>query len=230
MRPWFDFLFWCYIYSVWLFILYASPPIFFSSFFPYSSPPLLIFSLENRRAPFPGRMSRKVTKLALLFCVYFSFDRRMRAFVVLGLVFSTPSQRLVGGNAPKRPILCRVGRKTTTQSTSCVVQWCNRFSAELTIKRPQVWLAVGARLHNHSGQVVHTLVSPTPTEIWHGKFDRTEISDIVDSNRPFCAISGTADKRQNSPPLLWISTWRLCLLSADRLTADNNNYVKVSSE
>ena len=154
----------------------------------------------------------------------------MRAFVVLGLVFSTPSQRLVWGNAPKRPILCRVGRKTTTQSTSCVAQWCNRFSAELTIKRPQVWLAVGARLHNHSGQVVHTLVSPSPTEIWHGKLDRTEISDIVDSDRPFCAISGTADKRRNSPPLLWISTWRLCLPSADRLTADNNNYVKVSSE
>jgi len=58
MRPWFDFWFrrYIYIYIVCLFISYASPLIF-SSHFPYLSPPLLIFSFENRPAPFPGRMS-----------------------------------------------------------------------------------------------------------------------------------------------------------------------------
>ena len=35
---------------------------FFSSRFPYSSPPLLIFSFENRPAAFPGRMTLKATK------------------------------------------------------------------------------------------------------------------------------------------------------------------------
>jgi len=47
-----------YIYTPCLFISYISPLIPFSSLFPYlSSPPLLIFSFENRPALFPGRMS-----------------------------------------------------------------------------------------------------------------------------------------------------------------------------
>ena len=40
------------IYIVCLFILYASPLVHFSSLFPYLSPPLLIFSDENKPAPF----------------------------------------------------------------------------------------------------------------------------------------------------------------------------------
>ena len=39
------------------FISCASPLILFFWLLPYSSPPLLIFSFENRPAPFPGRMS-----------------------------------------------------------------------------------------------------------------------------------------------------------------------------
>jgi len=50
MCPWFNFWFWHYI-------LLAFPLIFFSSLFPYLSPPLLFFSFKNRLAPFPGWMS-----------------------------------------------------------------------------------------------------------------------------------------------------------------------------
>jgi len=44
----------------------------------------------------------------------------MRAFVVLGLVFSYQSKRLAWGTSPKSPILCRVGHKnhnSVNQST-----------------------------------------------------------------------------------------------------------------
>jgi len=127
---------------------------FFSSLFitfllPYLSPPLLIFSFENRSAPLSGRMLLKATKPGFsFFCVYLeqgadlhmaqlmplpltlscfckiligfaflvpaylgcpgkrvvkhvcvfvlyiSFDWWMRAFVVLRLVFSIPSQEI----------------------------------------------------------------------------------------------------------------------------------------
>jgi len=35
-------------------MLYSSPLILFSSLFPYFTPPILIFSFENRPTPFPG--------------------------------------------------------------------------------------------------------------------------------------------------------------------------------
>jgi len=57
MRPWFDFWFGRYIYCFCLFISYASPLMLISSRFSYLSPPLLIFSFQNRPAPFPGWMS-----------------------------------------------------------------------------------------------------------------------------------------------------------------------------
>ena len=44
------------IYTVCLFVSYASPLVLFSSLSSYLSPPLLIFSFENRPAPFPGRI------------------------------------------------------------------------------------------------------------------------------------------------------------------------------
>jgi len=48
-----------YIIIVCLFLSHAFPLILFSSLLLYLSPPLglLIFSFENRPAPFPGRMS-----------------------------------------------------------------------------------------------------------------------------------------------------------------------------
>jgi len=46
----------------------------------------------------------------------------MCAFVVLGLVFPYAAKRLAWGTSPKWPILCRAGRKATTQSIN--VDWC----------------------------------------------------------------------------------------------------------
>ena len=45
------------IYIDCVFISYASPLILFSLLFPYLSPPLVVFSFENRPVPFPGQMS-----------------------------------------------------------------------------------------------------------------------------------------------------------------------------
>jgi len=62
--------------------------------------------------------------LALVFCLFcvvvhcISFDWWMCAFVVLGLVFQYQAKRFAWGTSPKWPILCRVGRKTLTQSIS----------------------------------------------------------------------------------------------------------------
>jgi len=41
----------------------------------------------------------------------------MCAFVVLGLLFPYQARRLAWGTSLKLPVLCRVGCKTTTQST-----------------------------------------------------------------------------------------------------------------
>jgi len=45
------------------------------------------------------------------------------AFVVLGLFFSVRSQEVAGKNVSKRPIMCRVGRKTFTQSIQSGKSW-----------------------------------------------------------------------------------------------------------
>jgi len=45
----------------------------------------------------------------------------MCAFVVLHLVFPHQAKRLAWGTSPKWPVLCWVGRKTTTQSINLVV-------------------------------------------------------------------------------------------------------------
>jgi len=57
MPPRIDFFDFGAILFACLYRIYASQLIIFSSLFPYLSPPLLIFSFENRPAPFSGRMS-----------------------------------------------------------------------------------------------------------------------------------------------------------------------------
>jgi len=66
----------------------------------------------------------EVTKPGFSFIVflYISFDWWMCAFVVLGLLFPYQAWRLAWGTCPKWPILCRVGCKTTTQSTYVTCQ------------------------------------------------------------------------------------------------------------
>jgi len=93
----------------------------FFSLFPY----LLIFSFEIDPLCFQAGCRKRRPNLALvfvcLFCVvvhFFWLEKCMRAFVVLGLVFSTPGREIgLGKRLRNDPICARVGRKTTTQST-----------------------------------------------------------------------------------------------------------------
>jgi len=122
MHPWFNFWFWCYIYVLFACLYHMLPQLsFFLHFFLTYLLPYLFFSFENRSAPFPGRMPLKATKpgfsFLCLFCCNTFFDWWMRAFVVLGLVFSyTKQSDWLAETSVKWPILCRVGRKITTQS------------------------------------------------------------------------------------------------------------------
>ena len=78
----------------------------------YLSFPVFISSFENRPAPFTGQMSLKEAKPGFsLFYVYFvlsyiSFNWWIRAFVVLGVVFSTPSQEICLGKCPRKVPFC----------------------------------------------------------------------------------------------------------------------------
>jgi len=90
-----------------LYILFAFALILFSSLFPYLSPPLLIFSFENRPTPFCVFLCVVVHFFWLVnacFCCFrFSF-------------FHTKPRDWLGETSLKSPILCWVRRKTTTQS------------------------------------------------------------------------------------------------------------------
>jgi len=149
MRSWFDFWFRRCIYCLLVYII-CFPTYRFSLFFPYLSPSLLIFSFENRLSPFPGCMSLKATKAGFISFVYFvleyiCFGWWMCAFVVLGLVFFAAYQakRLAGETSPKWPILCRVGRKTTSQSL--MWEWrmfCDNSCAAVASLPQRVWRLV----------------------------------------------------------------------------------------
>ena len=111
--PWFDFWFRRYIIS--FACLYVSS-IFFLNFFLTHLLPYLSFPLKIDPHRFQVGCRKRRLKLSLVFVFIFLccgtfFDWRMHAFAVLGLVFFPYQAR-----SPKWPILCRVGRKTTTQS------------------------------------------------------------------------------------------------------------------
>ena len=149
MRSWFDFWFRRCTYFLLVYII-CFPTYRFSLFFPHLSPPLFIFSFENRPSPFPGCMSLKATKAGFISFVYFvleyiCFGWWMCAFVVLGLVFFAAYQakRLAGETSPKWPILCRVGRKTTSQSL--MWEWrmfCDNSCAAVASLPQRVWRLV----------------------------------------------------------------------------------------
>jgi len=85
MHPWFDFWFRCCIHcSLVCVVCFPTYP-FFSSLFitfllPYLSPPLLIFSFENRSAPLSGRMLLKATKRGFSFFLCLSGARCRLAY------------------------------------------------------------------------------------------------------------------------------------------------------
>jgi len=79
----------CLLYILFDCLYGMLPVIRFSLLVPDLSPPLFIFSFDNRPAPFPGRMSQKVTEpgfnFLCLFCVVIHFFWLVN-FVELGLV------------------------------------------------------------------------------------------------------------------------------------------------
>jgi len=74
----------------------------------------------------------------------------MHAFVVLSLVFSTPSQKLGLGKRLRNDVLCEVGRETTTQAAAS----CRRQAS--AVNEP-VWLSLSVvrlqQLMNPSGRL-----------------------------------------------------------------------------
>ena len=96
---------------------------FFSSCFPYLSPPLLNFPFENRPVSFPGRMPKPgfSSFLFILYCSTFFWLVNV-CFCGVGFsFFHTKLRDLLGETSPKCPILCRVRHKSTTQSIRQVV-------------------------------------------------------------------------------------------------------------
>ena len=107
MRPWFDFWFRRDIYCLLVYMV-CSPtyPFFFT--FPCLSPPLLVFSFENPLCFHAGCRKRRLN-LALVFVFILccsTFDWWLRVFLVLGLVFSIPSQETGLGKRLQNDLFC----------------------------------------------------------------------------------------------------------------------------
>jgi len=140
------------MHVVCLFISYASPLIL-PSLFPYLSPPLLIVSFENRPASFRSRILWKATKpgsiFLCLFCVVVYFFRWwMHAFVVLGLVFSIPSQEIGFGKCLRNDLFCvewdencnSVNQAGIFMETGHLL-WAGIFSKESVMVAHKLWQA-----------------------------------------------------------------------------------------
>ena len=88
-------------------------------------PDLSIYSSQNRPIPFPGRRSLEATKpgfrfLGVHFMLQYILLLMHVCFCCICFSFSVLSQDIGWEGrlqSPKWPILCRVGRKTFTQST-----------------------------------------------------------------------------------------------------------------
>ena len=116
----------------------------YSSLFPYLSPPVLVFTLRIDPLRFQAGCCKRWLKLALFFCIYnlccitfFWLANARCCCVVLGLVlFHTKPRDWLGETSPRWPILCQVGRKTTTQSDSgrCVRVFIQFYTAHCWLK------------------------------------------------------------------------------------------------
>ena len=92
---------------------------------------LLTFSLvcfENKTIPFQASCRKRQLNLALAFCIHFVLwyicsgcMTCVLALVVFNLVFRTKPRDWLGGTSLKWPILCWVGPKTLTLSTTLLV-------------------------------------------------------------------------------------------------------------
>jgi len=105
--------------------------------------PLLIFSFENRPAPFPDRMSYKATKPGFSFLVFtlssvhFFWLVNACSCYVRFIFFHVQPTDWLGETSPIWPILCRVGRKTTTHSSN---QLIGTFTQTTHLSQPEIKL------------------------------------------------------------------------------------------
>jgi len=149
------------LYAVCLFILYDSPLILFYSLFPYLSP-LLLTSFPLRIDPlcFQAGCRKRRLSLALvfvwLFCVVVHFFWLVNACFccVRFSFFHTEARDWLGETPPKWPTLCRLGRKTITQSIGqvsllrAIIKPWNMFESQ-SCNHTQYggWLAASATPH-----------------------------------------------------------------------------------
>jgi len=110
------------VYTVCLFISYASPLILFSSLFLTYLLPFVSFPLRIDPLRFHARCCKKMTKpgfsFLCLFCVvvHFFWYVNVCFCCVRFSFFPYKANRCLGKCLLKWPILCWVGHKTTTQS------------------------------------------------------------------------------------------------------------------
>ena len=90
----------------------------------------------------------------------------MYAFAVLGLVFPYQAKRLAWGTSPNWPVLCWVGRKTTTQSMYPVVKSVRSLkvvevawhdSADYSDNESQIWQRYNVLVVRHAVKVCGTV-------------------------------------------------------------------------
>jgi len=123
MRPWFDFWFWRYMHCLLVYIVCSPTYPFFLFFLTYLLP-YLSFPLRTDPLCFQARCRKRQLNLALVFCVVVHFFWSVNACfccVRFSFFLHTRPRDWLSETCSKLPILCWVGRKTTTQSISLVV-------------------------------------------------------------------------------------------------------------
>ena len=140
-----------------------------------------------------------------LFCVavsaYISFDWWMRAFVMFS-VFHTKPRDWFGEASPKWPLLCRVGRKTTTQSTAYLFMTSSLFA---DVQRNTMSLLLG-------GQQIHVVRNEELARSRNGRapvgheFRRTEVRTPVRTAK-LQTKQQSSRRYQISPPVRCCPRW-----------------------
>jgi len=118
----------------------------------------------------------------------------MRAFVVLGLFFfHTKPRDWLGETSPKWPVLCRVGRKTTTQSISQCA-WL------VGVLRPMLWYAC-------TGANAARALPPSPRRPLHHTRPRERLcADTVVGILPAAQCDIRAMSTRPTPAVEWQAT------------------------
>jgi len=143
MRPWFGCWFRRY-YIVCLFRSYTSPLALFLHFFLTYLYRYVSFPLRTDRLLFQAGCLKRRLNLAsvflCLFCVVVHFFSLLNACFccVRFSVFHTKARDWLAETSPKWPVLCRVGRKSATQSINTCSVFCLLASSISTVQEAQL--------------------------------------------------------------------------------------------